>query len=306
MAKNTGRDYELLTQVLLNQIHQQKGVQNLTVEHDVKNLQGAILKHQIDVLVRFEADGVPHTVIVQCKDWDYTVKQEHLLTFSGVLADLSNLPGQVHGIFVTRKGYQAGAKALASAKGIILYTFRERTSKDIIIQRIIINITMNAPWSSQPTFELDQTWCEKECERLGIPCGTTVPIQIEGDERFVMLYNEDGTPRQSLYDFKQTLYPTVSGEVPRQTVVHQFTGPTYIASSSDSRFPLVRLASVTYEIAVSVDQHQTVVESEDIVAYIISDVLTGATATTDRELHFVAHFNSESPLYHLGDEKDEG
>ncbi len=296
MAKNTGRDYELLTQTLLNQVHQQKGVQNLTVEHDVK-IQGAVLKHQIDVLLRFEADGVLHTVIVQCKDWDYTVKQEHLLTFSGVLADLSNLRGQVHGIFVTRKGYQAGAKALASAKGIILYTFRERTVKDIIIRRIVINSVMNVPWSSQPSFEWDQAWWEKECERLEIARGTTIPIQIEGDELSVMLYNEDGTPRQSIYEFKQTLYPTLSGEVLRQTVVHRFTEPTYIANSADHRFLRVRLMSVTYEIGVSRHQNQIVVESEDIVAYIIEDVLTGATATTDRELHFVAHFNAESPSY---------
>lgn len=78
------------------------------------------------------------------------------------------------------------------------------------------------------------------------------------------------------------------------------TDPTYIANGGDSRFHLVRLTSVTYDIAVYRHQNQIVVESENIVAYIIEDVLTGATTTTDRELHFVAHFNAESPRYNGG------
>jgi len=93
----------------------------LVVEHDV-TLQGKTARHQIDVYWRFEVGGVPHEAIVQAKDWQKPVDQLHLLAFSKVLEDL---PGQPRGIFVTRTGYQQGAKEFALAHGILLYELRE-------------------------------------------------------------------------------------------------------------------------------------------------------------------------------------
>ena len=61
-------------------------------------------------------------VIVQAKDWQHRVEQVHLLAFRQVLDDL---PGQPRGIFVTRTGYQSGAKEFALAHGILLYELKE-------------------------------------------------------------------------------------------------------------------------------------------------------------------------------------
>jgi hypothetical protein len=286
MAGTEWRDYEVLTQTILREAHLDQGVDSLTVEHDV-TLQGNVLTHQIDVLIRFVKERVPHAVIVQCKDWNSTVKQEHLLAFAGVLNDLPDNPA---GIFVTRKGYQAGAKKYAEAKNIILYTLRDRTAADIIIERIELNITGFHPWTSQPSIELDQAWLDQQPKARGVPSGEPIQVTIAGAEDGVMLCNEDGTPRQSFYQLKESLCTSMQ-EVPLHTVTQRFEEPTYVYTSGDARFPLVRLASVSYQVCVTPVRNHIVIESENIVAYILADVLGGATATFDRELHFVAHFH---------------
>ena len=121
MSKKAGTPYEELTQAIFQSILGQKTFDNLVVEHDV-TLQGKTTSHQIDVYWKFEFGGVTHEVIVQAKDWQHRVEQVHLLAFRQVLDDL---PGQPRGIFVTRTGYQSGAKEFALAHGILLYELKE-------------------------------------------------------------------------------------------------------------------------------------------------------------------------------------
>ena len=121
MSGKAGKPYEKLTQAIFQAIHGQKEFPNLVVKHDV-TLQGKIRPHQIDVYWKFVFRGVPHEVIVQSKDWRKPVDQGQLIQFKGVLDDL---PGQPKGIFVTRTGYQEGAKEFALAHGILLYELKE-------------------------------------------------------------------------------------------------------------------------------------------------------------------------------------
>jgi len=121
MNAKAGQPYEDLTQVIFQLILGQKDIPNVVVERDV-TLQGKIRPHQIDIYWKFEVGGVSHEVIVQAKDWQKPVDQLHLLAFTKVLEDL---PSQPRGIFVTRNGYQSGAKEWAMAHGILLYELRE-------------------------------------------------------------------------------------------------------------------------------------------------------------------------------------
>ena len=121
MSDKTGKLYENLTQVIFETILGQKQFPNLKVERDIF-LQGKTASHQIDVYWKFAFGGVPHEVIVQAKDWNRSVELGYLLTFKGVLDDL---PGQPRGIYVTRSGYQSGAREFGLAHGILLYELRE-------------------------------------------------------------------------------------------------------------------------------------------------------------------------------------
>ena len=121
MSDRTGRPYENLTQVIFQAILGQREFPNLKVEQDIR-LQGKTTSHQIDVYWKFEFGGIPHEAIVQAKNWAKRVEQVHLLAFKAILDDL---PGQPKGIFVTRNGYQEGAREFALAHGILLYELRE-------------------------------------------------------------------------------------------------------------------------------------------------------------------------------------
>jgi Restriction endonuclease len=121
MSNKTGKPYENLTRVIFQEILNQKEIPNVAVEQNV-TLQGKTASHQIDVYWKFEVARVTHETIVQAKDWNKPVDQLHLLAFKEILDDL---PGQPRGIFVTRSGYQKGAKQFALAHGILIYELKE-------------------------------------------------------------------------------------------------------------------------------------------------------------------------------------
>jgi Restriction endonuclease len=135
--KNTGIPYEKLVQGIFQAIHDQEEVATITVEQNT-TLQGKISTHQIDVYWKFQTGGIEYEAIVQAKDWRNAVKQGDLFHFKCVLDDLPNQP---RGIFVTRSGYQQGARDFAAAQGIILYELDEPPPKK--------NITMTVgSWST--------------------------------------------------------------------------------------------------------------------------------------------------------------
>ncbi len=119
--KNTGVSYEVLVQGIFQAINDQDEVANLAVERN-KTLQGITTRHQIDVYWKFEKGGITYETIVQAKDWKNPVKKGQLIEFKGVRDDL---PGPPRAVFVTRTGFQKGAKDFAAAHGIILYELGE-------------------------------------------------------------------------------------------------------------------------------------------------------------------------------------
>lgn len=285
MLKNTGRDYELLVMLILKQAQEQDGARNLRVEHNV-TLQGLSLTHQIDVYITFDVGGITYATVVQCKDWNSHVKQEQMQTFSQVLTDL---PGQPRGVFITRRGFQSGARKLAEDKGIILYTLREPTEQDwrdlAIIRRVVFDLTIFAPRTTNPRLVFDDVWWQAECRRLGVQPSETISLHGNAPDNEVALYDEDKTPRLTLYDFKSAL-PPAGQEVALQCVIHNFVEPTYIRVDGDPRIPFFRLKSISYEVEVSAHILRRVVEvqADDIAAYIMTDVRSGRTRFVDREL----------------------
>lgn len=101
-------------------------LKTLKIEHDV-DIKGNLGTHQIDVYWEFEFNGIKYKTIVQAKDWNSNVPQEKILAFNQILQDI---PGQPRGIFITKTGYQKGAKEIAEKLNIVLYELRKPTDKD--------------------------------------------------------------------------------------------------------------------------------------------------------------------------------
>jgi hypothetical protein len=82
---------------------------NVTVE-------GARGKHDVDVLVTFQAAGVVVTWVIECKQWQRPVPKERVLILANVVADI----GADRGILVAESGYQAGAIRVAEHANVTL------------------------------------------------------------------------------------------------------------------------------------------------------------------------------------------
>ena len=126
MAKNTGKEYEKLTQYIFDQIVNQNQVDNIDVQHNVI-IEGKSTTHQIDVFWKFEVGGEEYCAIVQAKDWKSKVPQKEMLAFNDIIRDL---PYGTRGIFVSLSGYQKGAIDVAKANGITIYELRPPKSED--------------------------------------------------------------------------------------------------------------------------------------------------------------------------------
>ena len=73
------------------------------------------VRHQIDVSIEVEE----RIHLVECKCWDRPVPLEHVLAFYGRLQDIRPTKMKpVEGVIVSRKGFQRGAKKVATHFGI--------------------------------------------------------------------------------------------------------------------------------------------------------------------------------------------
>jgi hypothetical protein len=146
MAKKTGKDYEILTQWIFNQILNDGRVKNVEVKQGIKKLKGKTASHDIDVYWEFEDGGINYKTLIEAKDWSNPVNIGQLLKFKSVLDEI---PGQPRGIFVTRTGYQSGAREYAENNGIVLFELREPTDEDKAdwIKRIHLHMEISTPMS---------------------------------------------------------------------------------------------------------------------------------------------------------------
>jgi hypothetical protein len=278
MAKNTGIPYEILTQSIFNLILNEKRVKTITVDHDVE-LQGITAKHKIDVYWEFEEAGIKYRTIVQCKDWATNpVKQEQLFAFKCVLTDL---PGQPRGVFVTRTGYQSGAREFAEKNGILLYELREPTAEDKKdwIEMFNIEINMFTPHFENIKPEGDNEWITSESKRLGILESSSIRICMSDTTK---LYDEDGSEITDMQSLLNSLVPKGFEELKPTTKNHVFDKPTFI-ETEDSRIPRMKIKAIKVLISKKLTSMKYQMVGEPFVGYILKNVIEGTERTVTKE-----------------------
>jgi Restriction endonuclease len=272
---NTGQPYELLVQGIFQPIHDQEEVSNITVEHN-KTLRGKTITHQIDVYWKFEKIGIPHEVVVQAKDWETSVNQGQLLQFKGVLDDLPNQP---RGVFVTRTGYQQGAKEFAEAHGIILYELDEPAKRpntqitplgwilykaefktfkvpsknpaEGLVDELAmgLNTTIYQPVYSNFDFQIDSPWFDKNLPDLD---RTKFKLNTLPNDQ-VILYDQSRTPAGNLDDVvRQELAIMKDEKLDTKHVEHVFAGETFLGPPcANTIFMKIKKVAFDLEIKVS-------------------------------------------------------
>lgn len=273
MKKNTGIPYELLTKRIFQDILNQSEVKTILVQHNV-SLKGKSAVHQIDVYWKFELNGISYETIVQSKDWNQAVSQGALLQFKAILDDL---PGSPVGIFVTRTGYQAGAREYATTHGIILYELREPKDEDFNgrIKEIHLRIISRVPHVTDQQPMIDVAWARGEKERLSLTDQET-KIQLEGMADEIHFKDSEGRKIISFHDASTQLAEKASTE--ESLLRLTFESPLFLDTNNPA-FPLVRCLGVQAKIRIVEDLHETILKAEDTVAFILKNVISGDIQT---------------------------
>lgn len=281
MVKNTGIAYEKLAQQVFEQIVNQKGVNTINIQHNL-TLQGKTTLHQIDVYWEFEIGGIVYKTIVQAKDWSNPVDQGELLKFKGVLDDL---PDQPRGVFVTRTGYQTGAKDIANAHGMILYEMREPRDSDWDGHIKTINIELNilSPHVASVNVIADHEWLKKERKRLALRDEEKIEVVIRGISGQMVLYDEFGNLLGVMANAVEKLFPKDMPEFSLRKSSYTFERPTFI-DTEEARMPRLKLQMIEADISQRLIKREIRVDAGDMVGLILKDILTEKETLFDKNL----------------------
>lgn len=278
--KNTGIPYERLVQGIFQVIHDQEEVSTINVEQN-KTLQGKAVPHDVDVYWKFEKGGIVYETIVQAKDWQNPVKKGQLIEFKGVLDDL---PGQVRGVFVTRTGYQKGAKDFAEAHKIILYELGELPPKKNVAMTTLgwalakadirkfsipsknpeekpveelamgINMTVFNPRFSNLVLEVDRNSFHQNVPASERDSGKftlqTLPFQE------IILHNQEQAPIGNLDTIVRKEIAIIRDEkLARKHVDHVFDRDTFIGPSITGSY-FIKTNKVSFDVEIEVAERQ--------------------------------------------------
>lgn len=95
-------------------------------------------KHEVDVYYQFEKSRVLHKVAFECKFKSRRVQKSDVIDFHGKLQDIGN----IQGIFVSKSGYQQGAKDYANHYGIQLLTLDDLPTLNILVGKRIESVAL--------------------------------------------------------------------------------------------------------------------------------------------------------------------
>lgn len=138
-----GTEYELFVKQVYETIIRAEGVENVDVQHNIRLKGRSGCEHQIDVYWEFRLAGQIFRTAIECKAFDKTIQVGRIRDFYGVLADVPGLSG----VFVTKKGYQRGAKLFGDHYGISLKEVRVPDNADWEgrVKDIKLNFMMQIP-----------------------------------------------------------------------------------------------------------------------------------------------------------------
>jgi len=302
--KNTGTEYELLVRDIFQAILNQKQVTNIKVEHNV-TLQGNTSPHQVDVYWKFEHIGITYENVIQAKDWGSRVKQEQLFAFNCVLDDL---PGRPKGIFVTRTGYQKGARKYADANGIILYKLDRESEQppepNLVIttlgwvkakaeirrfefptgedgsnqEELVGGIAMTAfqPRYSNIKFEFNKERLTENppAEKVGESVLFRAPRPISQ----VVLYDEHYNAITNLENVVREEIAVIRDEkLTNKHVVHVFEQATFLGPDS-TNIGYVKVNKVVFDIDISIQHRPALFRLKNFVRFVLEEISSGQTS----------------------------
>jgi hypothetical protein len=270
-----GLQYELVAKAIFQEILEESGGLTLRVEH-LATVQGLKTRWKIDVLWEFQLGGIPYLTLVQVKNWESKVSQEHVGAFEAVLRDI---PGQPRGVMVSRCGFQEGATSLAKAAGILLYQLSPLPQ--------VPTVLYDYGWASMKmnlqTLQMETTvFNPRVALTFNLPSGTNTPLDSCLKSMVVreyLLSDERGGSLGTMRDVVAELVGEIRArEEPSGTRVRVFKEPTFIRhEQSDHQVPVL---SVTAEITITPEARpDRPLLPRGFVMFVLTNLQTGKSST---------------------------
>lgn len=151
---NQNTEYELFTKEIIRLLSLETHLTTKQLKHNHKPIGISGQKHQIDVYLEYEKDGITQRMAIECKNYSRRISLEKVCAFKGVLDDLDG----VSGIMVSKVGFQRGAKKYAQKYGISLKELRTPGCGETIVGEIKSRFHTEV---SHPLFLIDEEWAAK-------------------------------------------------------------------------------------------------------------------------------------------------
>lgn len=271
---NPNTAFELFTQRICQKIEGNRAYKNSHVQHNVKLKGKSGCSHQIDVYWVYEEEGELRHIIIECKNYNSKIKIGQVRDFYGVVSDLGN----VHGIMVSSKGYQDGAKKFADYYGISLKGLRRpRWNESIGTITTIVQVNpmhcyylIDTEWIKEHNFDLErlrQRYASLQFEKADYWHNAT-HFPIESIDYIIR--DSLGNPISSIEGLEQQL---PENPEPGATFVFPFEDGWL-----NSRYwGLVKIREVMFEFESKTHKTTMNLAADDFVVAIIEDALSGKT-----------------------------
>ena len=275
MAKK-GLEYELFVKDVYECLNRADGLSDVQIQHDVTLIGAAGVEHQIDVFWTFKIGGVDYKVAVECKDYNSHVSKEKIETFHAILHDVGN----IHGIFVSKMGFQSGAIMYAKKYGIQLMEIRKPIDSDWKgrIKDIHLNFSMKYLGEVKPHVFVNK----ERAKEMGITLPEnnqfhmfTDQVRVEFGEMVVNKKTIETDGSKTIYELIQKL-PVEKPSKDNKFFYGFKTADIYF---EDLKLPVDGI-EFTYNIYESTDH--MVIYGEDSIMAIVKNITDGSETSIDK------------------------
>ncbi len=288
--KNTGREYEELTEEIFKSILDMKNYVTLRLDRNVKVKGKSGQKHEIDVYWEYQLghDPSPKLILFQSKDWKSNVSKGDVMAFHCVLQDI---PGQPNGIYVTKTGYQSGAIEYAKFHGNPLWELRPPTKEDWEnrIKDIHFEIHCSTP-DVKLEFSFDNEWARNKFDELGIE---PVELSMAGMKRDIYIFDKQFQQTNETLDSIENKYIKIceDSKSDHMEIEHDFVPESYIRTNNDA-FPFMKINGIKFDINILKHNETMIIKGEDVVKYKLSECFSGALFTINKDNRLIPHSNT--------------
>ena len=253
----------------------EKGLNHITVQHDVEILGNSGQWHQVDVYWKYEHQGHTTCMALECKNYSNPIEIGIVKEVIGLRTDVPDLQVAI----VTKKGYQKGAIILAKYHKIGLRLVREALNTDY--EGRARKITLIAS-SREKEFLIqmpmvDSNWLKEnftEDQIRAIDKG----FLASTDSVFVNDYNAN--TRFSFLDLEnQISYPPIFQEEPGKEYEYTFEWENAFLEAPN--YPLLKIEGLYFKYRYQVSTREIIIGAISIAHTLVKDILENRSLFID-------------------------